>query len=208
MGQSSPAASPVELPNRPASHGSGALLPTSQKLAAWHGSHPVALRACWWVPPGQLVHSAPRVVLAYVPALHAAGLAAPPAHANPTAQSKQSGTPSESEMLPYLPGSQLAGSSRLDPTGQKLPSLHGKQATVPSAPWCDPASHGAHRSLRLDGAYEPAAQGVGAVAPSGQKLPVLHAAHSSAPPRSVVLPCDPLGQGNGALEPGRQYDPC
>ena len=153
------------------------------------------------------MHSLLRVALAYVPALHAAGLAAPPAHAKPAPQSKQSGTPSESETLPYLPGKQLAGSSRLDPTGQKLPSLHATQATAPSALWCDPASHSAHRSLRLDGAYEPAAHGVGAVAPSGQKLPALHAAHSSAPPRSVVLPCDPLGQGRGALEPGRQNDP-
>ena len=78
---------------------------------------------------------------------------------------------------------------------------------APSALWNQPASHSVHRSLRLDGVYEPAAHGVGAVAPSGQLRPVVHSMHSSALPRSVALPCVPLGQGRGALAPAKQYDP-
>ena len=112
------------------------------------------------------MHSALRLVLAKKPGLHAAGRAAPPAQLNPGSQSKQSVKPSVSVWLAYVPGSQLAGSSRLEPVGQKLPGEQRSQAVAPSALWNVPSAQSVQRGLRGDGAYEPGAHGSGNVDPS------------------------------------------
>ena len=69
------------------------------------------------------------------PGEHSAGGAAPPPHDEPAGQSKQSGKPSPSVTLAYVPGSHAAGSSREAPTGQKLPSPHRTQPAAPMAFW-------------------------------------------------------------------------
>ena len=94
------------------------------------------------------MHSALRLALAKKPGLHAAGRAAPPAQLNPGSQSKQSGTPSMSVWLAYVPGSQLAGSSRLEPVGQKLPGEQRLQAVALSALWNVPSAQSVQRGLR------------------------------------------------------------
>ena len=101
----------------------------------------------------------------------------------------------------------MAGSSRLEPVGQKLPGEQRSQAVALSALWNVPSAQSVHRLLRGDGAYEPAAHGSATVEPSWQNVPEEHSLHASALPRSVALPCVPSGHGSGADDPGRQYEP-
>ena len=67
------------------------------------------------------------------PGEHSAGGAAPPPHDEPAGQSKQSGKPSPSVKLAYVPGSHAAGSSSDAPTGQKLPRLQRVHSSAPLA---------------------------------------------------------------------------
>ena len=61
------------------------------------------------------------------------------------------------------------GSSADAPSGQKLPPLHGLQATAPSSSW-----------------YEPSLHGAGAEDPASQKCPAVQSAQSSALTRLVA----------------------
>jgi len=116
------------------------------------------------------------------PALQLRIGAAPPAQKWPSSHAKHSGSPLASDTLPYVPGGQLAGSSMVAPSGQKLPLRHALQAVAPVAFVYVPEAHSSHRPSSSSPADEPALHSCASDEPSGQKLPRGQLVHSSALP--------------------------
>jgi len=141
----------------------------------------------WKLPAAHGSHSKARGAALKLPGRHSVCEAAPPEQKDPIAQSKHVGVPLASLTLPYVPGSQLGGSCRLLPSGQKAPGRHGTHEVAFSSGWCDPAAHSAQRLLRGVGEWLPGRQGSGAVEPGGQLLPTGQSEQAVALPREVEL---------------------
>ena len=81
--------------------------------------------------------------------------------------------------MPYVPGWQLAGSSSVDPTGQKLPKRQVRHTNAPVSFWKLPLGHASHWPIRFELAKKPALHLVALFEPSGQKCPNGQSLHSS-----------------------------
>jgi len=102
-------------------------------------------------------------------------------------QGRQSGRPSLSVALGYVPSSHAAGSSSDAPIGQKLPRPHGRHLSAPVAFWYVPALHGLHTALREPNANVPARHATGVTMPVVQAWPSGQSSQPSAESRFVLF---------------------